>query len=174
MAPSTATLNGRRTDLGSLETRYIHVPQHRQTRQVALSETDRSSGENLEKEFIVPRLLDIIRPALLDQPARCRCPGRRLRTNIGAEGEIVVCQPGKGQPGDIEFLGDPTPDMIPMDEEAEEISRGFADHWAWKPDTAEPNYSQSIVDRHGEVSHQAEVKIAGLDNLSLLWKSSPA
>ena len=128
-------------------------------------ETDRSTGENLEKEFIVPRLLDINDP---------RCWTNRLvaganvgggSTNIGAEGEIIVCQPGKGQPGDIEFLGDPTPDMIPMDEEAEGISGGFADHWAWKPDTVEPNYSQSIVDRHGEVSTAAEVRIAGLDQL---------
>ena len=30
-------------------------------------ETDRSSGENLEKEFIVPRLLDIADPAFRDQ-----------------------------------------------------------------------------------------------------------
>ena len=130
------------------------------------SETDRSSGENLEREYIVPKFLDIMDP---------RCWTNRLVagaqvggsvTNIGAEGEIVVCQPGKGQPGDTEFLGDPTPDMIPMDEEAEQISAGFADHWAWKPDAAEPIYSQSIVDRHGEAeAHQSEVKIAGLDNL---------
>jgi hypothetical protein len=129
-------------------------------------ETERSTGENLEREYIVPRLLDINDP---------RCWTNRLvaganvggsSTNIGAEGEVVVCTPGKGQPGDIEFLGDPTPDMIPMDEDAEAISASFQDHWAYKPDGVEPNYSQSIVDRHGEVEARAsEVKVAGLDQL---------
>jgi len=129
-------------------------------------ETDRSTGENLEREYIVPRFLDINDP---------RCWTNRLvaganvgggATNIGAEGEIIVCTPGKGLAGDIEFLGDPTPDMIPMDEDAEAISATFQDHWAYKPDGVEPNYSQSIVDRHGEVEARAsEVKVAGLDQL---------
>ena len=128
-------------------------------------ETDRSTGENLEKEFIVPRFLDINDP---------RCWSNRLvagaqiggsATNMGAEGEIIVCQPGKGLPGDIEFLGDPTPDMIPMDEESEAISETFKDHWSYKPDGDEPNYSQSIVDRHGEAEHNAKVEVAGLEQL---------
>jgi hypothetical protein len=128
-------------------------------------ETDRTSGENLEKEFIVPKFLDISDP---------RCWTNRLvaganvggsASNIGAEGEIIVCTPGKGLPGDVEFLGDPTPDMIPMDEDAEAVSESFREHWSYKPDGAEPNYSQSIVDRHGEVNTSAEVKVAGLDQL---------
>lgn len=40
----------------------------------------------------------------------------------GNEGEIIVCHVGKGQPKDIEFIGQPTPDMIPLDDEAKAIS----------------------------------------------------
>jgi hypothetical protein len=47
----------------------------------------------------------------------------------GMDGEIHVCYEGKGLPTDIVFEGNPTPGMLPLDEEARDISAQFS----WTP-----------------------------------------
>ena len=121
---------------------------------------DRATGENIEKEFIVPRMLDTNDPKCWTNRYT---PIAQGYTDLTAEGEIVVCAPSKGQPGDIEFLGNPTPDMIPLDEEAEVISASFQDHWAYKPEAIPTNMSQAVVDRAN--FEPASVEIKGLDIL---------
>lgn len=73
-----------------------------------------ADGEAVEFTYNVPRLLDIKDP--------------RCHTNK-AEGIIVVCYEGKGQPGDRTFVGDPTPSMQPLDDEAREISAKYEGRW---------------------------------------------
>lgn len=77
------------------------------------SEID-SNGEAVEHNFVVPRLMDIKDP--------------RHHTDKDA-GVIVVCYEGKGQPSDRVFVGDPTPSMEPLDEEAREISARYEGKW---------------------------------------------
>ncbi|MBU6430690.1 MAG: hypothetical protein KGR26_16850 [Cyanobacteria bacterium REEB65] len=124
-----------------------------------------SGGEARESEYIVPRMLDINDPKCWTNRAEVGLPVNRGGNMSDAEGEVIVCQPGKGLPGDIEFIGDPTPDMLPQDEEATEISAGFQALWAYKPDGVEIPYSQSIVDRHGEAERPATVQIDGMSEL---------
>lgn len=103
------------------------------------NETSRTTGRPVRHKFAVPRLLDPADPG--DWTSKW---GNR----DNSEGEIIVCLPGKGETNDIEFLGDPTPDMVPLDDEAREVSASFEDRWRYKPDTDTPgNYSQSIVDQ---------------------------
>lgn len=64
-------------------------------------ETDQDTGRQNRKRYIVPLYI----------PA-----------------ERTVCQ-GRGSPGDVEFLGEPTPDMTPLDDEAEEISAKHRHKW---------------------------------------------
>jgi hypothetical protein len=123
--------------------------------------TDRASGENIEKEFIVPRFLDINDPKCWTTRYG-GIPVSRGGSDNTTEGEVIVCR-GKGEPGDIEFIGDPTPDMLPQDEEAEAISASFQDRWAYKPEPMDPGYSQAIVDK---VDHtEKPVVIPGLAEL---------
>jgi len=75
-------------------------------------EVDRTTGKQARKIFPVPMLMDP------NDPADCNYPG-----------EIVVCHEGKGQRQDIIFVGDPTPDMEPYDEEAEAISASLRQSW---------------------------------------------
>ena len=49
----------------------------------------------------------------------------------GFDGYIAVCHEGKGNPNDIVFIGDPTPGMFPLDDEARALTAKFA----WKPTT---------------------------------------
>ena len=75
----------------------------------------------------------------------------------------IVCR-GRGQRGDIAILGDPTPDMVPLDDEAEAISATFHEHWAYKPDTVARDYSQSLIADMADRMTQP-VKIEGLEEL---------
>lgn len=139
--------------------------------------TDRSTGEAIEKEFIVPRFLDINDPKCWTTRFG-GVPISRGGGDAGAEGEVVVCREGKGIPGDIEFIGDPTPDMIPYDEEAEAISATFQERWAYKPDHPELTFSHAIVDKAGlaPVAAPAQtIEIPGLGELvALLASQQPA
>lgn len=64
----------------------------------------------------------------------------------GMSKDLVVCQPGKGQPGDVEYLGPPTPGMLPIDDEAKKISAGFAAQWKHPIENAAKPFSQSLID----------------------------
>lgn len=86
------------------------------------SETDRTSGKARRKIYNVPQLLDPKDPTL---------------HNFGDD--IVVCQEGKGEPKDIVFFGPPTPDMEPMDAEAEAISASLQSKWIHPIDTLPVN-----------------------------------
>lgn len=123
-------------------------------------EVDRKTGRNVRRKFTVPRYLDP------------RDPGDWNNTwgmKDNQEGEIIVCVEGKGEPRDYVFSGDPTPDMIPLDPEATEISSRFTKRWAYKPETDMPgNFSQSLVDKfQSEIAEVAAkpVEIAGLSDL---------
>lgn len=75
-------------------------------------ETDLLTGKQARKVYKVPMYLDP------KDPTDCNYPG-----------EIIVCHDGKGQPRDKVFVGPPTPDMEPLDAEAEAISAAEAPNW---------------------------------------------
>jgi len=124
-------------------------------------ETDRSTGREIRKRMQVPRLLDINDPS---------CWTNKWGTNGNEEGEIIVCHEGRGDSKDIVFIGDPTPDMQPVDDEAREISASFEGRWSYKSDDPTAvGYSQSLVDKFQfEMAQKqsAPVEIPGLSDLT--------
>src|SRR6266702_3700395 len=110
------------------------------------NETDLITGKALRKRYVVPKYLNPVDPG-----------------DCNRDGDCVVCYEGKGLPRDHVFLGDPTPDMIPLDEEAENISATYQERWAYKPDTTEANFSQSIIDRWN--AKPEPVQVEGLPEL---------
>lgn len=106
------------------------------------SETSRSSGKAIRRRFEVPIHLDPTDPSHWTQRQ-----GSKNQFNDGEDGAIIVCTPGTGDDTDIIFLGDPTPDMLPVDDEAKSISDSFKGLWAYKPETEAGNFSQALVDR---------------------------
>lgn len=94
------------------------------------SESDRTTGKARRKTYHVPQLLDPKDPSLCNR-----------------DGDIVVCVEGKGQPGDIVFFGSPTPDMEPMDEEAEAISDSLKDKWAHPIETLPANGGMNAAEQ---------------------------
>lgn len=134
-------------------------------------------GKSIRKRFHVPRYLDIDFPG--DWTVRS---GNGMPVSFGgnddsAAGLIIVCYEGRGEPSDIAFTGDPTPDMMPLDDEAREISAQFTDIWSYKPDGAEQSFSQSIVDKIDELKANVEatqptVKIEGLAEMVAMLAAS--
>lgn len=103
---------------------YLRVPdtfwQH--------EEVDRDTGRAARKLFPVPMYLDP------DIGTDCNYPG-----------EIIVAYEGKGLPKDIVFMGPPTPDMDPLDDEAKEITDSLKGSWIHPIDSLPGEYGQSIL-----------------------------
>lgn len=94
------------------------------------SESDRTTGKARRKTYHVPQLLDPKDPSLCNR-----------------EGDIVVCVEGKGIAGDIVFFGSPTPDMEPLDEEAETISDSLKSKWAHPIETLPANGGMNAAEQ---------------------------
>lgn len=92
-------------------------------------ETSRDTGERVEHMYLVPKHLDP------DDPKQ----QNRM-------GEVIVCYEGKGERGDITFIGKPGPDMEPLDDEAEALSAAERPKWQHPIETLPMNgdFSQSL------------------------------
>ncbi len=99
---------------------YLNVPGNEWMQE----ETDRETGRRNRKIFPVPQLLD---------------PNNPQDQNYRELGRIIVCHEGKGEPRDIIFLGEPTPEMEPFDEEAEQISESLRSKWEHPIETLPAN-----------------------------------
>ena len=96
-------------------------------------ESDRETGRQARKVFEVPLYLD---------------PKDAADWNYRSDESIIVTN--KFDPAfrrDYVFVGPPTPDMEPIDDEAREITQGFIDSGAWQHpiDSLNMNYSQSVL-----------------------------
>lgn len=78
---------------------------------------NRTTGRSERKQFNVPTHLD---PNIESDWNYTDRIGNNL-----VDGKIIVCYEGKGEPKDIVFEGAPTPGMLPLDDEAKEISAKF-------------------------------------------------
>ena len=136
------------------------------------------SGKSVRKRFNVPRYLDVNDPSDWTVKIGTGTPIAYGGNDDGAAGIIIVCYQNRGEPGDIEFLGDPTPDMMPLDDEAKEISARYTTHWSYKPDTAEVPFSQTIFDKLDEMKSVIEtpapapVKVEGLSEIMAMMAQS--
>lgn len=101
---------------------YLNVPGNSWEHKEVTNE-----GKNLRKLFTVPMFLDP------EDPSDCN-----------RDGIIVVAHEGKGLPGDIIFTGPPTPDMEPMDEEAQAISDKERPNWKAPVESLPGNYGGAI------------------------------
>lgn len=99
-------------------------------------EVNRSTGRQERRAFNVPRYLD---------------PNDSGDWNITRnkdDGDIIVTNiPDGGEyPNDYYFIGSPTPDMQPMDKEAEAISASYEAKWKHPIESLSGTFSQSLID----------------------------
>jgi hypothetical protein len=107
------------------------------------SETDQFSGRAVMKKFPVPSYFD---PRFKEYWNYRDMLGKERVGARDEEGSVVVCDGNNPGPYDVIFRGDPTPDMLPLDAEAEAISASYADRWKHRgEDLIIHDYSQSLL-----------------------------
>jgi hypothetical protein len=134
------------------EPHYLNVP-GTEWEQVT---TDRTTQRPIRRKYKVPLFLD---------PRIETDWNYRDRLNP-MDGEIHVCYADRGLPHDIVFEGDPTPGMLPLDDEAREISAKFS----WQP-------TQGLDDQAQEASNQSRILnslIKQLADATVAGQSAPA
>lgn len=126
-------------------------------------EVDRTTGKEVRRRYSVPRLIHPDDPSDWTEKV--------FGLNGQAVDGSVVVSDGNGASGsDIIFSGDPTPDMIPLDDAARAISEGFAGKWKHPIDSLSGTFADGLVDRmQAEMSRlqsqQSAPKIEGLQEL---------
>lgn len=138
-----------------LNAHYINSPDS----EWEYKENDRKTGRQRRYQIPVPRLVDPRDPSDWTN---------RWGQKDNEDGECIVCYAGKGEASDIVFTGDPTPDMMPVDDEASAISATFTKRWEYKPDVAtEGSFSQSLIDKFQSQMpvESAPAKVEGLSEL---------
>lgn len=126
-------------------------------------ENNRTTGRPKATKFEVPLLLDPENPADWNHVYS--------KDGFGKPdtGEIIVAQ-GAHEPRDVVFVGDPTPDMVPLDAEAEAISAKHAHKWKYATETLSGSYADEMIkDLTAEVndirSKTAAAPIEGMTEL---------
>ncbi len=123
-------------------------------------EQDRKTKREVRRRIAVPKHLDPLDPTAWNN---------RWGQGDNEEGEVIVAHAdGAHEDRDHIFIGDPTPDMVPLDDEARALSASFAERWRYKPETSERSYSQSLVDQfQSEMaeSRTKPVEIPGMSDL---------
>lgn len=92
---------------------YVHAEQYGQPTEYIREETNRDTGRTFRKALIVPMLIDPEDPGCINR----------------FTGMCVVATKGAEQPGDIVIFGPPTPDMEPLDDEAQALSDKERPKW---------------------------------------------
>ena len=115
----------------------LTAPHYLQTEgnQYEHKEIDAETGVQARVMMEVPILLDPNVPANSHRPPN---QGR----------DYIVCHKGKGERRDIVLIGDPTPDMEPLDDEAKGISEALAPGWKHPIDSiGNEDYGNVVMSR---------------------------
>ena len=104
------------------------------------SETDRITGKPKRIQFDVPTLLHPDEPTSWNANFIRNPRGELLGGDI-----IVAYEDGQHESADYIFSGAPTPEMEPIDAEAEAISAKHSKAWERPPETAGGSYADALV-----------------------------
>lgn len=127
------------------------------------SEIDRTTGRPKRVQFPVPRLLNPEDPMDWNHV--------RSKDGFGKpeSGEIIVAQ-GDHEPLDIVFVGEPTPDMVPLDDAARAITAKYEKKWKHPIDSLSGTYADAMIkdlsDEMQKVREQAaSAQVEGMSEL---------
>lgn len=130
-----------------LEPHYLNVPGTKWEYQ----ETDRTTGRQVRKSFDVPTHYHPDIEADWTE-----------RDGLGM-GFVAVSDGHNSKPSDVIFKGEPTPGMLPLDDEAKEISARYQEKWTTPGrlyDEAEGGYAQRMMDQFVESQGKVNMLLA--------------
>ena len=96
--------------------------------EIEFKETDRNTGRQARVVRTVPRLLEPKDPGDHNYP-----------------GEIIVSDGNNAQARDIIFIGEPTVDMEPVDEEAKRITKKLEESGRWTRPAEGMDFGESLI-----------------------------
>lgn len=142
-------------------------------------EISQTTAKTVRRKFACPAFLDP------DDATDCNYP---IHARPNDRNELIVCWEGKGLKDDIVFSGDPTPDMVPLDDEAMAVTDSLKARWgiAASMDIGEEGYAHNLVNQLTETlqAFNASAKPSGFVddrfdklmemNMALLAKLDPA
>lgn len=102
------------------------------------SEVDRTTGRPKRTQFDVPRMLNP------EDPGDWNYVYSKDGFGKPDTGEIIVAQ-GTHEPRDIVFIGEPTPDMVPLDDEAKAITAKYAHKWKHPIESLTGTYADEMM-----------------------------
>ncbi len=108
------------------------------------TENSRTNGKPIRKQYDVPQYLHP------DDPSDWTEVEMTDQRGNAVQGIIVVCHEGKGNVKDIVFTGKPTPDMIPLDDEAKAISAKLPMGMGFAEEMPEGGYAGRILEGLGK------------------------
>src|SRR5215472_1027240 len=112
-------------------------------------ETDTETGRQVRKQYVVP--------AYFHHEIECDWTDKGKKA-------VIVCNGHNPKRRDIIFIGDPTPGMLPLDEEAEAITAKLKHKWNI-PDTIKwgpGQYSSALADHFAEQQDRVNMKMSAL------------
>jgi hypothetical protein len=122
------------------------------------TETDRESGKQKRKKYMVPIHLNPNDPS--DWNYKSGQQHISQGGNAFTDGDIIVCHEGKGEPRDIVFTGDPTPGMEPIDDEAKKISADMCDKYGWLKPKDERTFADTMLEKLADRSGAIDPNVA--------------
>lgn len=128
-----------------MQPHYLNVP----GTEWEYKEVDRTSGKQGRKVYVVPLHLHPENPSDHNYP-----------------GEIIVGQGKTASPKDIIFIGEPTPDMEPLDDEAQKITDACKPKWQHPIESLPGNYSASLISNLEKQIAQAIAGQPKVENVS--------
>jgi len=130
------------------------------------NETDRATGKQLRTRIKVPLQLDI------NDPNCWNVTFRNPRGEIVAGEVIVAHRTDASHADDIIFAGDPTPDMIPLDDEAKAVSAKFAKRWGTTPNE-DISFGQKVIEglQDEQAKAQAQANVVKIEGMAEIMKT---
>lgn len=117
------------------------------------SEVDRTTGRPKRVQFDVPRMLNP------EDPSDWNYVYSKDGFGKPDTGEIIVAQ-GEHEPRDIVFLGDPTPDMVPLDDAAQAITDKHKSRWKHPIESLSGTYADEMMKDLSVQMEQARAQTA--------------
>lgn len=131
------------------EPHYLNVPGTKWE----YKETDRNTGKQKTATLPVPSYLDPRDPGDFNYSEKSGGFQAEQGFQVYDSFGIVVCYAGKGQGRDIIFEGPPTPGMLPLDKEAQEITNKHKGSWNHPIEDLPGSYSDSLLaDLQGQLA----------------------
>lgn len=123
------------------------------------TETDRDTGRKKIRKHLVPMYLDPNDPSCWTERTGLDI---RMGGNQQADGAIFIFQGERTNPRDLEFIGEVTPGMEPLDDEAKKITEATCEKYGWLKPKDERSFADTMLEKLADRSNYIDPSISAM------------